>query len=89
MKGWADTWKLWIFVGWKLDCVGTKDTVGMKVVFEGTKLLDEALKGLHDTLETVCEGDGVNGRGLDYSLHVDTSVEAAEDCAEFRSENCD
>lgn len=70
--------------------MGTKDTAeGVNVVLVGTKSPEEALKGLLDTLEAVCEGVGVNVRGLDGSLDADTSVEPAENCAEFRSENCD
>ena len=79
LKGWADTWKPWAavaLVGWKLDCVGTKDAAeGVKVVPLGTKSLDDALKGLLESLNVDWAGCGATVRGLEGSLHVETSVE--------------
>lgn len=69
--------------------MGTKDAEGVKEVLVGTKSLDDALKGLLESLDVDWNGCGETVRGLGGSLHVETSVELTVECADFRSENCD
>ena len=62
--------------------VGTNEAAeGTNVVLLGTKLLDDALKGLQDRFMADLEGYDASSVGVDGSLHVDTSVEFAVDCA--------
>ena len=77
-------------MGWKLDEVGTKEADGVKVELRGTKSPEEAaIKGLLGVAEVEKDAVEAISDGLEGSLHVETSVEAADYCGELRSENCD
>lgn len=70
--------------------MGTNEADGVKVEPRGTKSPeDAAMKGLLDVLETENGTVESLSTGLEGSLHVETSVELAVNCGEFRSENCD
>ena len=82
--------KLCIGIGWNEEEEGTKLAEGVKLEEAvGTKLLEEALKGLLDTVVVANGAAEAPSIGLDGSLHVETSVDPDADCGEFRSENCD